>query len=117
MQLPINTDRLVLRYFDESDTIALLDYRSEPEVARYQLWEPFTMSDAVKFIEEYRPLTDPVLGKWFGLAIVLKETGEMIGDLAFQINVDNTTAEIGFNLNPRFQGRGFALEAVKVLIN
>ena len=36
MDLPLETDQLILRPFRETDAQAFSDYRSDPQVARYQ---------------------------------------------------------------------------------
>lgn len=116
MSIQIRSDRLVLRDFNVDDSGSLFAYRSKSEVAQYQLWEPFTESDARDFINRYKPPKQVIPNEWYGLAITISKTREMIGDLAFKIDVDKTVAEIGFNLNPEFQGKGFATEAVRMLI-
>jgi len=35
----IESERLILRHFEDSDLPAFLAYRNDPEVARYQSWD------------------------------------------------------------------------------
>jgi RimJ/RimL family protein N-acetyltransferase len=47
---PLTTPRLRLRPFTAAELPALVAYRSDPEIARYQGWEPtFTAADAERF--------------------------------------------------------------------
>ncbi len=56
-------------------------------------------------------------GEWCQLALELKAGGEMIGDVAFCIlKEDNLQAEIGFTLSRRYQGQGYATEALRRLL-
>ncbi len=112
------TDRIILRPFTQNDLEEFYKYRSDKEIARYQLWEPFSRQEAEEFLNEYKSLEYISPGKWNGLALGLKGSSELIGDCAFKI-LDNefTQAEIGFNLSPQYQKRGLATEAVKRLVD
>jgi len=114
----LTTDRIILRPFIMNDLDEFYKYRSNKAIARFQLWEPFSRQEAVAFLNEYKSLDYISPGKWNGLALELKENGELIGDCAFKI-LDNefTQAEIGFNLAPQHQKRGLASEAVKRLVD
>ena len=113
----LQSKRLILRRFDDADLELLLSYRSDPKIAKYQLWEPFSKEDAVRFInEQKKTLFQP--GQWFGIAIENKEKRLLIGDCAIKIiEKDHEQAEIGFNLSPEYQGNGFATEAVTCLVD
>ncbi|WP_225977576.1 GNAT family N-acetyltransferase [Nostoc sp. CENA543] len=117
--IPQQTPRLLLRNFQCSDTIAFANYRSDPEIAKYQSWDvPFSEIQATAFIESLQQVTPGVLGEWYQLAIELKSTGEMIGDCAFCILADDEQqAEIGFTLARQYQGKGYATEAITYLLN
>lgn len=121
MQIPIRqleSNRLILRLFKSSDVELLLNYRGNPEVAKYQLWEPFTRDQALDFVHKYKSAKEFVPGEWFGMAIELKETGQLIGDIALKIeSKDYSQAEIGFNLSPNYQKQGFAGEAVFCILD
>lgn len=98
----IETPRLVLRPFEDKDTLPFVAYRCDPEVAKYQSWDvPYPETEAITFIEAMKRGTPGVLGEWYQLAIELLATGETIGDCAFCICADDERqAEIGFTLAP-----------------
>jgi RimJ/RimL family protein N-acetyltransferase len=114
----IETPRLRLRHFTDTDLQAFMAYRNDPEVARYQSWEGISESEARAFIQEQKEVQPGVPGQGFQIAIELKETNVLIGDCYFMINeLDNRQAEIGFTLSRAYQGQGFATEAVSCLLN
>jgi RimJ/RimL family protein N-acetyltransferase len=52
------------------------------------------------------------------LVIELKSEKKMIGILMFKVDDhEHLLGQIGFSLNKKYQGKGFAQEAVKLLIN
>jgi aminoglycoside 6'-N-acetyltransferase len=113
----LETERLILRAFQDADIDAFAAYRSDPQVARYQSWStPYSREQASAFITEMSIRPPGITGDWFQIALELKSSGELIGDCAFHILVqDSRQAEIGFTLARPFQGQGFAFEAVQRL--
>jgi RimJ/RimL family protein N-acetyltransferase len=114
----LETTRLRLRHFTDTDLLAFMAYCNDPVVARYQSWEDISEKDARAFILEQKEIQPGVPGQGFQIAIELKETGVLIGDCYFIINeLDDRQAEIGFTLSRAYQGRGFATEAVLSFLN
>lgn len=111
----LHTSRLILRPIRESDAEAVYSYRSLPAIARYQYWEPYTREDAEIFVRKNRNGRLDQRDEWIGLAMILRENGELIGDCALKIS--RNSAEIGCNVSPAFQGNGLAREAVQMLID
>jgi len=117
MRLLLETERLFLRQFKESDLEAFLAYRNDPEVARYQGWEiPYPREKALEFIERMQTAR-PMQSKWLQIAIELKSTHETIGDVAFFImRNDERQALIGYSLARPCWGNGYASEAASRLL-
>jgi RimJ/RimL family protein N-acetyltransferase len=113
----LESERLILRRFADSDLAPFLAYRNDPEVARYQAWESFTAQEATAMIEELRSLQPGAPGEWFQFAIELEETAALIGDCALKVEQDDRQAEIGFTLSREHQGKGYAQEAVSCLLD
>jgi RimJ/RimL family protein N-acetyltransferase len=115
----LETPRLNLRSFEDRDIVPFAEYRSDPQVAKYQGWEaPFSLAQASEFVEEMKNRTPGEPGMWLQLAIEHKSTSEMLGDVAFKrLFNDPRQAEIGFTLARESQGKGYALEAVTRLID
>jgi RimJ/RimL family protein N-acetyltransferase len=114
---PIETARLLLRPFERRDARAFSDYRSDPEVARYQGWTlPFGLEKASIFIEEMQQVIPGSPGEWYQVAVELKSQEVLIGDVAFQVFASGRQADIGFTLARRWQGQGYAFEAVEQVL-
>jgi RimJ/RimL family protein N-acetyltransferase len=114
----ILTQRLRLSRLVASDAPALYEYRSDPEVCRYQSFEPGSLADVVAFIDglEATPFDTP--GSWFQFAIRLLESGLLVGDLGVHFTAeDPRQVEIGFTVAPRHQGQGLGTESVVGMLN
>ena len=117
--LLLETNRLIIRPFTAGDLATFIAYRNDPQVAVYQGWSlPYTQAMADEFLEEMRvsnPLEDT---HWRQLVLEIKASGEMIGDVAFhRLSADPRQAEIGITLASRYQGKGYAGEAVSALLD
>jgi RimJ/RimL family protein N-acetyltransferase len=106
----IETPRLRLRRFASADLAALLAYRRDPEVAKYQSFSPdYTSKQGRGFIADVQHAE---LGgeAWVNLAVELRASGATIGDVGIHRAGDG--AEIGFTFARAYQGYGYAREAV-----
>jgi len=112
--IKIKTDRLILRPFQESDLNAFSDYRSDPEVARYQSWSaPFSLDQARSFLVEINRVEPGTPGYWYQFAIERRNNPGIIGDCGFQVwKEDEKQAYIGFSFAQKYQKQGYASEAV-----
>ncbi|WP_064092611.1 GNAT family N-acetyltransferase [Rossellomorea aquimaris] len=114
----IESSRLILRAFKDDDLDRFVQYRSNPNVARYQSWENFTKEQGVTFIQEMTQASFDTPGGYYQIALELRESNELIGDcVVHTLENDSRQAEIGFTLDPRFQGEGYAYEAMNRLFN
>ncbi|TCC40004.1 N-acetyltransferase [Kribbella capetownensis] len=111
----VRTERLSLRRFSPDDAEAFAAYRSDPDVARYQSWDaPLPLADALKTVEDFAN-GDPLKPGWFQYAVDLD--GVLIGDIGFNLHENLRQAELGFTLAPEHQGKGYATEAVRGLLD
>lgn len=117
--LILESNRLILRPFQDADIEPFAAYRSDPDVARYQSWDPpVTLEQAARFVDEMKNARPGVQGEWYQCAVERKEATGLIGDCAFQILPDDPRqAEIGFSFARAHQGQGFAVEAVGRLLD
>jgi len=116
--LPIETDRLTLRRYVETDYDDLLKLQSNDDVTRFLLYEsktPEQVRDALAVRLADAPMdTD---GQALTLAVILRETGQHLGEVTlFVTSVEHRGGEIGFVFHPEFHGRGFAAEASAELL-
>lgn len=124
-QLPLKTQRLLLREFVEDDWQPIHSYTSDPEVFRYVEGGPLndqqTRVSIEKAIASQRE--DPRLD--FRLAVALKEEGKVIGDARIRILDPNLhpvyrllgQAYIGFYFNRHYWRKGYASEVAQVLLS
>lgn len=73
----MQTDRIILRPWQESDAEALYKYASEPEVGERAGWPPH------QSVEESLEIIRTVFQNDTTWAIELKETGEAIGAMGY----------------------------------
>ena len=110
----IETDRLLLREYTMDDFDALYEIMSDAETMQHYP-APFDEARTRRWIEWN---IDNYSKYGFGLwAVVLKETGEFIGDCGITIqNIDGEMLpEIGYHIHKKYWRRGFAKEAAQAV--
>lgn len=104
----LETGRLILRRFRESDLQDLHEYLSDPEVVRFEPYKPKSLAEAREDLA-WRVSTEEMT------AVELKGSGKMIGNV-YLGRRDFLSLEIGYVFNRRYWGRGFAAESCRALI-
>lgn len=114
----LQTRRLLLRRLRSADAQSLCDYRSLPDVARYQSWETFGPEDAARLLADQQDRDIGIPGTWLQVAIVEAGTDQLIGDCGLHCLSDEPRQfEIGVTLAPSQQGQGYATEALECLLH
>ena len=107
---PIETQRLMIRQFRPDDWQTVYDYMSDPEVTAYlpegQLTEAQTREFLTKNVGEHTET----------LAVTRKVETDLIGHMLFHPWFAPRTYEIGWVLNKRYHGQGYATEAAYALL-
>ena len=111
----LKTNRLTIRAFTEVDLEIFTQYRSHPEVAKYQSWSDFDYSDALTLFEKTDYADFGAIGVWYQLAIADSESNTLLGDLAVHF-IDNDQVEIGFTIAPENQKKHVAKEATSAFL-
>ncbi|MFA7108441.1 MAG: GNAT family N-acetyltransferase [Sphaerochaetaceae bacterium] len=113
----IETDRLILRPWKESDAEDLYEFAKDPRVGPITGWPVHTK------VEQSREIIKDILSKEGTFAVILKSENTLVGDIAIMVG-NNTNlglpedeAEIGFWLGVPYWGRGIIPEAVKKLLS
>ena len=110
------TQRLILRPWEESDAADLYQYASSPLVGPAAGWPVHTS------VENSRDIIRNVLSAPETYAVVLKETGQAIGSVGLKIGeasdlgIPDTQAEFGYWLGVPYWGQGIIPEAVDTLM-
>lgn len=109
------TKRLILREFTSDDLDALHKVLGDPEISRFYPYDfdrSRTSNWIARNITRYQTLG---FGLW---AVILKESGELIGDcgLTLQPIHGKMLPEIGYHIRRDMQRRGYAIEAAKATL-
>ena len=109
MPIPFETERCRVRPFEENDIEAFLSYRNNLNWMQYQGFK------GKKYLEYKAALLQkPKFKEGVQLAVVDKQTGELIGDL--YLRLERNTGWIGYTIAPQFARQGFAFEVVTQLL-
>jgi len=119
MPLPIETERLIVRRFGPDDFEDRLAYLSDPEVAQYEYWSPYTAKGLETEIHGQEAETQLFAeGRWRELAVELKAERKVIGNVSLKVlSRQHRMAEAGWVLNRCYQGQGFATEAGNAVLD
>src|SRR5262249_8133692 len=115
--LELRSLRLCLRRLHPEDASAIVGYRSLPDVARFQSWQSFGPDDGARLIADQMGVMPDTPGTWLQLALVLRESGEVVGDCGIHFRREEPRqVELGITLAPAHQGRGLAKEALRSVL-
>ena len=115
--LKIETPRLLLREFSPGDLDQVNEYASDPEVLKYVLWGPHSREETLAFIGRTADARKVDPRADFDLAVVLKDGERLIGGCGISVSsFESRRAGIGYVLNRRFWGQGFATEAAEAVL-
>ena len=112
-QVNIETGRLVISNLQDSDYTAYFNIFGNPNIALYDDFQPITEADAIRNIEEIK--TNYQTGNAEQeFAVALLPGDETIGIL--YMKQEESRILIGYHFNENYQGKGYAIEAVKSYI-
>ncbi|MDB5253307.1 MAG: family acetyltransferase [Flaviaesturariibacter sp.] len=112
----LKTQRLTLRQLSGGDENEILALRSDDEVNRYLGRNPArSIDDARNFIRAINESIEKNESIYW--AVTLNGSDTLVGTIClYDFSIDNSKAEIGYELVPGFQGKGFMQEAaIKVI--
>ena len=113
--MTLETNRLILRPWEEADAEELYKYAKDPAVGPIAGWPPHTS------VENSCEIIRSVLSAPETYAVVLKETGKPVGSVGIMFGENGNApmgeqeAEIGYWIGVPYWGRGLISEAVREL--
>ena len=113
----METERILLRRWQESDAEVLFKYASDPDVGPRAGWP------AHKSVEESREIIQTFFHNETTWAIVLKETGEAIGCIGYythetsNIPIGKNDCEVGYWVGKPYWNKGICTEALKLMLD
>jgi RimJ/RimL family protein N-acetyltransferase len=115
--MELRTPRLLLREFRAGDHAAVHAFAGDTEVTRYTDWGPNSPQDTTAFLAEVVQQADALPRDRFGLAVVEREHGTLIGSIELQVTgTSHQRGEMGYVLHRRWWRRGYAGEAAAALL-
>src|SRR5262245_30467273 len=111
----LETPRLILRLFTESDVEAAHVWFSDPEVFQFYTYGPYrSLEETANRIREYRRQFEKHgFGKWI---VIEKATGVPIGDAGLMLEEDTGEVHVGYKLARSEWGKGYATEAAEAWV-
>ncbi len=113
----LHTERLTLRYYEQSDIPALTRLAGAREVAATTLRipHPYSESDAQAFLAIADE--DHANDRCLHLAIALRDTAALCGGVGLRFEADHRRAELGYWIGVPHWGKGYATEAAREVVN
>jgi [ribosomal protein S5]-alanine N-acetyltransferase len=112
----LRTSRLVLREISDADVVDLFEIRSNEEVMIY-VGRPAAaaISEVQKLVDQIKEGVTNNKGITWGIS--LREDSTLIGTIGFwKMMPEHYRSEVGYMLNPDFQGKGYMHEALEEVI-
>lgn len=113
----LKTQRLILRAITLTDAEALFSMRSNPQM---HLYTDTKMDESIEETKSYIEKMNAGVkaNRWLIWAIEEKATGRVIGSISiWNLDAEKNTAELGYGLNPEFQGHGYMQEALQCVVD
>lgn len=114
MFIELKTERLILRPLGIEDINTVHAYASDIENTRYMLHLPNdTIEETMDFLTQVTNEWQKAVPLFYEFAITLE--GEHIGAVGVYLNEQRTEGELGWILNKKYWGKGFATEAANAV--
>jgi RimJ/RimL family protein N-acetyltransferase len=116
-QPSLTTPRLILRPFIADDAFDVERLAGAREIAdtTLNIPHPYPHGGAAAWIALQEPGWREMTGAWF--AIVVSETGKLVGAIGLMIKAEHRRAELGYWIAKDHWGLGYATEASRAIID
>jgi len=113
----LETDRIILRPYQASDWERVHLYGSLPDFAQYDSWGPNSEEDTKNFIQDAINKKLKIPQFEFEYAVIEKKSNLLIGGCGIRRDgMNSSVANLGYAINPDFQGKGYATECTNLLL-
>jgi RimJ/RimL family protein N-acetyltransferase len=112
----LESTRLRLRPYRDSDVDRMFQLYSDPLVMRYWSFPPWThRAQAEAYVQ--RALNEMAEGRTLPWAVATRADDRLVGTTTmFALDTLQGRAEIGYSLDPKLQGQGLASEALRLAL-
>ena len=110
----VETARLILRNVAAKDADIMYDYRNNEICARYQRGQTKDYNGIVSLVERRKNDVMSVDAP-FMVAVALKDTDEMVGEIV--VMPKDGTISLGYTFSYKHHRKGYAFESLSALIN
>lgn len=114
--IELNSARLLLRRFEESDCDRIESLLNDKEIASntQSIAYPYPQGEAQRWIAKHRDFYRN--GDAYHLAIQLKSNEHLIGAIGLEVNKEDHNAELGYWLGREYWNQGFVTEAARRMV-
>ena len=122
-ELPLQTERLSIRDFNENDSESLFQLYRIPETSQFESWSIVDdETEATEILQFWTKEQGADPRKGYTLAVELKESATFIGliglDRGFSVETDNSRVGfVGFRYFPVHWNKGYATEALSAILS
>lgn len=110
--IELETARLRIRRIHPVDLDDFFAYRSDPEVCRFQGYDPIEYDNAREWIASMQNGEFGAAHEWAQLGVEHTASGRLIGDIGLKPESDTRIVEYGISFAREFQGQGLASDAL-----
>lgn len=107
------TNRLIIRNVNEKDIPIIYDYRNNETCVRYQRGQVKELKEIEDLVAQ-RENDDITVNHNFMLAVALKDSDEMVGEIVVMPN--DGCISLGYTFSYKHHRKGYAFEALSLLI-
>lgn len=113
----IETERLILREFNEDDSSRMFEYQNDPRYLKFYEYDNKSRDEVFSLLQIIIGWKNEKPRVKYQFCMELKESSIMIGNCGIRLNnISDRKAEIGYELDPNYWKHGYMREALTSVI-